>query len=183
MKIQTHEGHIFDYENLDKNIYDINDIAYSLSRICRFNGHVNQLSFYSVAEHCYWCSIIAPEGLKLACLLHDAAECYVGDVMRPYKHFLSNKIGHEYAKIEPSIQKNINSYFELNLTAIDDLNVAEIDNIMLATEYGKCMYRRHDFDWDLPYQTCEIEPIGFSPEIMTTLFLNRFKGLRIGYIN
>lgn len=177
MKIQTHEGHIFDYENLGQNIYDIKDIAYSLSRICRFNGHVNQLSFYSVAEHCYWCSEIAPEGLRLACLLHDAAECYIGDVMKPYKLFLSDKFGQPYDLIEQYIQIYIYESFGLDLSFMDYTKISTIDKVMLSTEYGQCMYIRPNFDWDITFPPTNISLIGFNPEQMTTLFLNKFNYL------
>ena len=67
---------------------DILDIAHALPLICRGNGHVS--SFWSVGEHCICC---AKEALgrgysrrqALACLLHDASECYMSDVPRPLK--------------------------------------------------------------------------------------------------
>lgn len=77
------------------------DVARSLSHICRYNGHVP--SFYSVAEHCLrvarWLrlatrpvgitsQIMVPDSgpsLQLTGLLHDAAEAYVGDMIRPLK--------------------------------------------------------------------------------------------------
>ena len=67
---------------------DIQDIAHALSLTCRGNGHVS--SFWSVGEHCICC---AKEALgrgysnrqALACLLHDASECYMSDVPRPLK--------------------------------------------------------------------------------------------------
>lgn len=64
----------------------IEDIAHSLSLQCRFNGHCEE--FYSVAQHC----VIVARFLKdyskqvqLKGLLHDAAETYLSDVVRPVK--------------------------------------------------------------------------------------------------
>lgn len=59
-----------------------------LSLICRGNGHVQ--TFWSVGQHCICCAKeAAARGLSdrmvLACLLHDASECYMSDVPTPFK--------------------------------------------------------------------------------------------------
>lgn len=66
---------------------DIWDIANSLSRICRFNGHIkDNLDLYSVAQHsCLVCDYVEDPKLKLAALLHDATEFAVGDMTTPVK--------------------------------------------------------------------------------------------------
>lgn len=52
------------------------DIAHSLARQCRFNGHT--LPHYSVAQHCYIVADLVPVEHQLAALLHDATKAYVG---------------------------------------------------------------------------------------------------------
>ena len=69
----------------------ITDIAHALSLICRGNGHVK--TFFSVGQHCIFCAReAAARGhggrIVLACLLHDAGECYLSDVPRPFKREL-----------------------------------------------------------------------------------------------
>lgn len=83
--------------------FDIEEIANSLSKLCRFNGNTNK--FYSVAEHSLNVMELIldefPTNKKLAYegLMHDATEAYLGDLVTPLKQVLPkfNKIEHEVA--------------------------------------------------------------------------------------
>ena len=82
--IQTYSGIAFyPLDPRPEEIF-IEDIAHSLSNVCRFTGHCKH--FYSVAQHSDLVSrLCAPED-ALWGLLHDASEAYVADVARPLKH-------------------------------------------------------------------------------------------------
>ncbi|EEX7919226.1 5'-deoxynucleotidase, partial [Escherichia coli] len=52
--IKTFSGKHFYYDKINKDDIVINDIAVSLSNMCRFAGHLSH--FYSVAQHAVLCS-------------------------------------------------------------------------------------------------------------------------------
>ena len=86
--IRTYTGKEFYPMEPDPDAICIEDIAHALPMICRGNGHVH--SFWSVGEHCICCAKEAEargfsNRVILACLLHDASECYMSDVPRPFK--------------------------------------------------------------------------------------------------
>jgi 5'-nucleotidase len=84
--IQTFTGRAFYPLSAQVDDIDPDDIAHALSLICRYGGHVTR--YYSVAEHSVLLShAVAPEDALWA-LLHDAAEAYVGDMVRPLKYLI-----------------------------------------------------------------------------------------------
>lgn len=85
----------------------IDDIALHLSRLPRFGGATEM----SVAEHCWHCSHVVPEEVALEALLHDAAEAYIGDLIRPLKYLPI--FGDLYLKIERGIELVVAERFEL----------------------------------------------------------------------
>lgn len=149
--IQTFSGKKF--YPLEPDIEDIHivDIAKALSHICRFNGHCNR--FYSVAEHSLSCLGLARHmGLsyshRYAALMHDAAEAYLSDVVRPVKRFLKGYAYYEY-QLEELIFK------KYGITYPFGAEIKKIDNIMLATE------RRDLFHDPLPWDNLTEEPTDF----------------------
>lgn len=77
-----------EFKELDVKLFDI---ATVLNHINRYNGHTKQP--YSVLEHSMLVCCIFADHYKdkisfdnaMACLLHDAAEVYIGDVISPMK--------------------------------------------------------------------------------------------------
>ncbi|MBK8200707.1 MAG: phosphohydrolase [Acidobacteria bacterium] len=62
----------------------IADIASALAKTARFNGHT--FEFYSVAQHSgIVADTVKDARYKREALLHDAAEAYTGDLIRPIK--------------------------------------------------------------------------------------------------
>ena len=80
------------------------DIAHALAHTCRYGGHARK--FYSVAEHSVLLAnlfiVRGDPALATWALLHDAAEAYFGDVIRPVKREIP-----QYAPIEDAIARAI----------------------------------------------------------------------------
>lgn len=144
---------------------DIEDIAQALSNLCRFGGRCRE--FYSVAQHSVLVSrIVVREkpSLALAALLHDAAEAYVGDVIRPIKPFvrIETPTGTvSFRSIEDRVAAAIYEAFDvLQLSVEDDAIIKHADNVALATESRDLM---GDPRWPglpdpLPWQVVPMSP-------------------------
>ena len=96
------------FEPIDVSQVKLRDVAVGLSRVCRFAGQMSQLvPFYSVAEHSVWASYIAPPGQRIAALVHDAAEAFIGDVTSPLKHMLP-----DYKELEARFEAALWKHFD-----------------------------------------------------------------------
>lgn len=169
MWIQTYSGHRFDYDTLSP--IDIDDIAWSLSQTCRYNGHCHK--FYSVAEHCVHVSTIVSN--KLAGLLHDAAEAYVGDMPYPLKLYLRSVGALEFDLLEDRVHKKI---FQLHgLMYPMSKEVKQADRDMLALE-APALLGRLQPDWDLSGSVKPDVRLQFwSPEEARKQFLRAYHAL------
>lgn len=128
----TVSGRVIDLENLRPSDFDIRDIATSLARQCRYNGHTD--AHYSVAQHSLIVSCVVEakvaervggggggdrvalaNGLRerkdydflveeamALALLHDAHEMITGDVIGPFKRLLS-----KHTDFLPAFEKQI----------------------------------------------------------------------------
>lgn len=111
----------------------ITDIAHALSMLTRANGHFD--AFFSVARHSINCALEAEnrgygKKVRLLCLLHDAAEAYIGDMTRPLKL----KIPY-FSEIEKEYQRIIFSKYIGELTQEDFALARIIDDAMLYYEF------------------------------------------------
>lgn len=177
-EIGTYSGNIFNYENITENSICIEDIAHSLSLICRYTGHVRK--FYSVAEHCYRMSIEDLPGTPISRLMHDSAEAYIGDINSPLKRLLSIGVCdcsiRNYEAIVVGFIENKLRIF-IHHTSED---IKTSDKIMMMTEIRDLMHPKVQFlyrDWAKGIKPLEtvIEPM--TSEMAETAFLNRFKVL------
>ncbi|MBE6034701.1 MAG: HD domain-containing protein [Clostridiales bacterium] len=112
----------------------IGDVAHALSLICRANGHLN--IFFSVAQHSINCAMEAKERgfskkIQLDCLLHDASEAYIGDVITPLKIQLNT-----YKDYEKALQATVLKALGVGPPKEEDEKIIkEIDSCMLYHEF------------------------------------------------
>jgi len=132
--ILTYTKRMFDPFAITPQDINLEDIAHALSMTVRANGHVAY--FYSVAQHAIDCAREAEARgcsprVQMACLLHDASECYIADIPRPVKHRLPG-----YAQIEQKIAAIVYQACGIGaLTADEAKQLCEIDDALLYHEF------------------------------------------------
>lgn len=155
--ILIHSGILFDVFNPRLEDIKIEDIAHSLSNVCRYGGHSPK--FYSVAQHCVICSYEEGSTLeKLEFLLHDASEAYLADMPRPIKRNMPN-----YIEMEDSLLELIFKKFNLNFPLSE--RVHQVDDNVLAFEY-RSFFDVKDQNFDF-----------WTPEYSKKMFLDRYREL------
>lgn len=133
---QTHDGFINSYHRTKINLTNplpsqitVEELANNLSKICRFGGCIKP--FYSVAQHSILVAYLAPPKLFKAALLHDAAEAYLGDVVKPLKEL----IGAQYKVLEMQFEQAICQRFDLKLSQLLEVKPYDRQACEIEFEY------------------------------------------------
>lgn len=164
--IQTMTGRRFELLKPDADAVCIGDIAHSLSLLCRFAGHTE--NFYSVGQHSIIVSKLVAQtlgraDLALYALLHDAAEAYIGDISRPVKVAIGDRINW----IETAVQECIWKHFGLSKPkAASQKIIHAADNIALQLEIRDLMGGGRDdwrADWPEVFQHSVMEEYRIEP--------------------
>lgn len=178
---------------LDPEIGDIRiyEIAWALSHICRYNGHL--FKHYSVAQHSLevlecvmgipWRQrfyVEQPAGgdrcaLALAALLHDAPEAYLGDVIRPLKR--GGGVSDAWLEAEKKWSRLVERAFGLPEGLIDDPAIKKADDRVLLAERRDLLEQPpanwRERDYPPAEQMIHVE----SPEFVRQRFLAIFHRL------
>src|SRR5215467_12435222 len=95
---------------------ELEDIAHGLARVARWNGQTKGDHAFSVAQHSLLVERFVAElkpraarALRLAALLHDAAEYVIGDLISPFK----TAVGLDYKAFENRLERAIHIRFGL----------------------------------------------------------------------
>jgi uncharacterized protein len=181
---QTYTGKAFYHMDPRPEEICIEDIAHALANTCRFNGHCKK--YYSVAQHSVLVSHLLGEyavdmgvlpgivnAYALGGLLHDAAEAYCGDMVRPLKHEIPL-----YKFVENRILDVILKKFGVG--SLPD-NWLKADNVALATEV-RDLLATPPMPWS---DTVGMKPllqkiVPLSPKNAEVAFLQRFNDLTGG---
>jgi len=125
--------HLLDVRKPNPALITVKDIGRGLARKYRFGGHTrDDLPPYSVAWHSMFCEAVAdqmglPVWVRLQCLLHDAPEYLLGDMITPVKVLIPG-----YSTLESGLWAAVARRF--NVPAEFHPAVAEIDRLALEVE-------------------------------------------------
>lgn len=140
---------------------------------------------YSVAEHSVYVSdFVARElgrpDLAFDALMHDAAEAYIGDMIRPLKY--SPDFHDVFKALEDKVERVIAQKFHLTYPFAPEIKIA--DNAVCMAEWEQIVPRNPDEQWgaDVIKQGVIIKaaPIGIAmlhPYEAYELFMERFNSL------
>ena len=174
--IETSTGIAFYPFRPTAEMVSIVDIAWALSRTCRWNGHseIQPKRFYSVAEH----SVLMADYLRsrghsrltcLTALLHDGAEAYVSDVPGPIKPFFPGFKEME-ALIDGAIAEKFGSLHPFPPP------VKELDRAMIPTEHEQ-LFTDEWCDVFIAMEPVDIKLKCWSPEEAYDNFMGRYASL------
>jgi len=162
------------FKNPKEEMFNINDIAWGLSNICRYAGQVP--TFYSVATHSVYVAeevrIFWPsQSIVLRALLHDAVEAYTSDIPSPFKELFP-----EVVQMEKTILNVIYHKFKLQDDAVDDYIVSQADKKVLLAEKRSLL--PGSFTWNYPLKPSEQKIVPVSPELSNHKFLSAYHKIR-----
>lgn len=166
--VETRSGKRVSVQNPQPDQFDIKDIAYALSNTCRFNGHC--AGFYSVAEHSVAVALRLPRERRLAGLLHDATEAYLGDIPSPIKQFLP-----DYKAIEAKFERTIADKFGVEWG--NDIKEADVDALFTEAHF---LIPSKGKDWTFFQGPMKFEvnhrlkPVCLPPQAAFQLFMGCF---------
>lgn len=163
--VTTYSGRRFHILDPQPDEIDIYDIAWALSHVCRFTGHVKYL--YTVAQHCVLVSYVCDPTYALQGLLHDASEAFICDVSRPVK-YLAQMAG--YRDIERVIQRTI--YRKFGVSEEEHPSVKLADTRVLFTEKRDLLPVHVKWDWAVRPLPSKIVP--WTCEKVRMMFMQRF---------
>lgn len=165
---QTYTG--IKFYPFDPAVEDINivDIAHHLSLICRFNGSCRE--FYGVGQHSVLVSKVVPKEFAKWGLLHDAAEAYIGDMVRPLK--LGMPL---FQQVEIGIEMVMAEKFDLVFPIPPEIKNA--DNILLYTERRDLLNIQHKWTLSDVITPLEERIVPMAPKEAERYFLERYEEL------
>lgn len=170
---RLNSGKLVDVANLTADDITMEDIVHSLQMACRYDGHVPR--HYSVLEHSVLvCEMVPVEfspHIRLLALLHDAAECYIGDIQSCIKD-------HLYIRLENGRSPNMRTFeSKILLTICDKFGInTDLYGLAAVDIFDKELTRQ---EMDHFFHGAENDK--FTPEmrVMTRIrFMKLFNDLR-----
>lgn len=170
--MQTYSGRKFMPLAPQPGDIELADVAHGLAMTCRYGGHTKR--FYSVAEHCVLVSENVPIEYAREALLHDSAEAYIGDMIRPLKHQPEML---EFRKAEAAIEAAVFARFGIITTDASHKAVKEIDDRILVDETRALMQEPALYTEFLGLEPLGIHIYAWSPEQAQAAYILRYREL------
>jgi uncharacterized protein len=178
--IRMNSGRKFFYDNIQRNVVPITDIANGLAASARFGGQLDLDKFLSIAEHCVNVSYFVPEEFAFCGLMHDAAESIMGDMVTPLKNLMP-----EFKRFEKELDAHLANQFGYQYPFPPV--VKEVDFDMFVTEYHAAFRNREvafpgeeddaEFEHCVPKYQGILQLRFLRPQEAYDAFLTRFKEL------
>jgi hypothetical protein len=168
--MRTYTGRSIDLSDPRSDVIDIVDIAHHLSIIPRYFGATREP--YPVAQHC----VVGSKHCLWSgeFLLHDAAEAYLGDVIRGLKRYLDDHGGGAYSKLEGRWQDAIYERFGVDSSDGSRREVKIVDDRICGNEIRDLCSWSVD-DKYVPLRDCRLRV--WSAAIAEREYLARFEAL------
>lgn len=153
----------------DSRVVEIEDIAHALSQICRFGGHTRVP--YSVAQHSVVLSYSCRPKDRVNALLHDAAEAYLGDVVRPFKIQLP-----WFKPLESKWLLAISKALDVSPIS-EPRGLVRVHEALLASERRDLLKDVPDLDWGLTVPPLSKKVVPWESAEAKSRFLWRYQEL------
>ena len=164
--ILLESGKFYSYTNPENNEFNIDDIALSLSNICRYSGQIKK--FFSVAQHSYLVSFAVDPKYAMDGLLHDAVEAFMVDVPTPAKRLLP-----DYKVMEKLHEAEMFKRFGLEYPMNPAVHKADFE--MFCAEVRDMKDHHPHWDKICTADTSHIAPIKpWTPYMSRKMFLKRY---------
>lgn len=149
-EVASYDGHLVDVTAPRAEHYALAELG-GLAHVNRWGGRTRRP--YSVAAHQLHVAEIAryvypdgPRWLRLACLLHDAPELYLSDVVAPLKHLPAFA---PYRALEDEHSAAVEQAYRLPAGALDSEQRRVCDRIAQAVEAHHLVKQRRRWSADL----------------------------------
>lgn len=159
--IVTENGKFAFDRNPDKDLnsefkVNIKDIANALSKLCRFNGHIDK--FYSVGQHLLFITEqMKSDGysprLQMLGLIHDFHEGYITDISSPSKDCMRNHYLFDVSVYENAVDKQIFHDLEIIPPTDDEKKIVKYyDLLALFVEKDNLFQKYVDWEWGYDFE-------------------------------
>lgn len=166
-RISLLNGGYFDYEEPEKSMYTIEDIARGLSHTARFSGQTDRP--YYVSQHSVLVSNLVPPEHALEGLLHDGTEAFLCDVPSPLKRMLPG-----YIELEKRAEADMCKRFGMKFPFHPSIKEADIRVFLAERRDMQPCVKEVCYEGYEPYRN---KIIAWDSHMSYIYFMRRFKEL------